>query len=686
MSIEKAKLNNLIKSAVVVLVLTLILEIFAFNFSTWYSKGTKTVVLAENVETASTYGNLENENDSDDGTDAVDEEYWFYETDAIEVDCDVRNVQVKGSLYYDQADISVILTDAGDEYEYPTPEYAMVNGVERSGFSNIYPFGQVHTIQVRVRTLAGCPANIESITVNAHIPIDFKLIRIVILFMVLMCGYLVFTNSALHEIFWDEKKLWQWVVTVGVMLIVMGVGLSISKSDELLLSTPWPHHKQYQELARSLQNGTVELTEQAVDPKLLEVDNPYDTIALYAKGIYYSMDYAFYNGKYYAYFGIVPEVLFYYPYLVIKGIDMPNYLVMKYLSLILTFSIFWLIVGLVKKYSKSFPYFYYLLLSMATAGSANFVYLVARPDIYNVPILCAVTFTMLGLACWLSAINTSKVWLRRLMICAGAFSMALVAGCRPQLLVMSGIAIVWLFFEDGWKNRKLLTKATTIDTVVFVLPYMLVAILVCWYNYARFGNILDFGATYSLTTNDMNNRGFNMNRLLRSMYCFLLQPASVNTDYPFLNASNVSGNYMGRFLCEYTYGGILVANAMMMSLWIGAVAGFKKINIKTKAVVGYMIMAGLVIAAFDANCAGVLYRYTCDFAPAFIIAAVVMWITFLDKSQNVINYYIATRVAYICLMMALAYALLTFVASGGGICLENDNKQLFYTIADYFKF
>lgn len=676
MSIENIKNNNLIKSAIVVGLITLVWEIFAFNFSTWYSKGAQTITLATDVVTAST---ASSEN-------VEQEEFWTYETETFEVNCDVRNVEVKGSLYYDQANIFVILTDAGDECEYITPSYSMVNGAKRSGFSNIYPFGEVHTIKVRVETLAGCPGYIDSITANAHIPLDMKPIRMLVVFMIIWCGYLAFSKSSVHEVYCDRVCAWQWVLTLAIIVIMMVIGVKLSKSDKLLLTTPWPHHKQYQELARSLKQGTVEMIEQTVDQGLLEAANPYDTIALYANGVDYAREYAFYNGKYYAYFGIVPEILFYYPCLLITGQDLQNHHVMGILSILLVLSVFWLVAELIGKYAKSFPYFYYLIISVAATGSANFVYLIARPDIYNVPILAAVTFTIFGMACWLEVTSTKKIWIRRSMLCLGALSMALVAGCRPQLLLLSGVALIWLFFEDGWKSRKLFTKATLVDTVLFVLPYVLVAILVCWYNFARFGNILDFGATYSLTTNDMNNRGFNMNRLLRSLYCFLLQPANINTDYPYLMASEVGGNYIGRFLREYTYGGILVANAMMMSLWIGLVAGFKKVDKNIKILVIYLLASALIIASFDANGAGVIYRYTCDFAPAFIIAAVIMWIVFLDKSRNVINYYVAARIAYICVVVALAYTLLTFVASGGEICLENDNKQLFYMIGDYFKF
>ena len=664
MYIKKLISNKYIFSAFIVLVISVLLEIFVFNFSSFRCDGKNATVLAQDVTT--------------------DEESDYY-TDVFTFDDYVKNVDVELDVEnHDLAYVSVMLTDEGDKYEYSTPEYIVCDGIRRSGFSNIYPFGKVHTIQVKVRVDEGCVAHIRSINANAHIPVDIKPVRFLLVFAVLWLGYLIFADTALHTVCFDEKKGWQWIVTVIVMILLLVLGSYINKADPVLMGSPWPHHSQYQELARSLDKGTVELTEQYVDPRLLETENPYDTITLQAEGISYSMDYAFYDGHYYVYFGIVPEVLFYFPYYRLKGADLANYKVMYILFVLLLIGVFATITGLVRRYFKSLPYVFYLLICAGTLLCANFVYLTVRSDIYNIPILCGVAFSFIGIGLWLEALNTDKKAIRRTALAAGSFSMALVAGCRPQLLLLSGIAIILFFFEDGFKNRRLFTKESVVDTICFCLPYVLVAIPVCWYNYVRFGSITDFGATYSLTTNDMNHRGFNMNRLLRSLYCYLFQTAVMNTDFPFLNSSYVEGGYMGRLLTEHTYGGMLVSNAVMVSLWLGLITGLKKLEKPIRYMVAYTVLSAVIIAGFDANCAGVLYRYTCDFAPAFMLAAIVLWMAYLDRARHVIDYRFASRLAYICFVLAGAYAFLTFIASGNSVCLENDNRQLFYLIRDYF--
>jgi hypothetical protein len=663
--IKKLISNKLIIAFIVIAMISLILEIFVFNLSSFKSIGYETQTLASNVST--------------------DEEYTYY-TDTFTVNGPVVNVDVDMDVEnYEIGYVSVILTDEGDKYEYVTPEYTVCNGIRRSGFSNIYPFGDVHTIQVKVRAEEGCIAHIRSISINEYIPVDIKPIRLIVIFMILMMGYLVFTQSPIHNIFLDEKKIWQWVVTLLVLICFIMLGRFINRADKILLDSPWPHHSQYQELARNLEKGTVEMTEQYVDPALLEVENPYDTITLLAENIPYSMDYAFYNGHYYSYFGIVPELLLYYPYRVIKKADLPNYKAMYAFYVLLVVGVFLTITGFLKRYVKSIPYVWYIAVTAVMLLSANFIYLTARSDIYNIPIMGAVAFSFMGQGLWLNSLNAKNPVIKKICIFFGSLSMALVAGCRPQLLLLSGVALIWFIFEDGIKNRKLFTKKSIIDTICFCLPYIIVAIPVCWYNYARFGNIFDFGATYSLTTNDMNHRGFNFDRLIRSLYCFLFQPPTVNTVFPFLEGSKVDGNYMGRFLCEYTYGGILTANAFMVSLWVMLATGLKKIERPIRQLIIYLCICAVIVAGFDANGAGVLYRYTCDFAPLFILASAVLWLVYLDKGRNVIEYKHISRLAYICIILSVTYAFLTFIASGSVISLENDNRILFNAIADYFK-
>ena len=79
----------------------------------------------------------------------------------------------------------------------------------------------------------------------------------------------------------------------------------------------------------------------------------------------------------------------------------------------------------------------YLLLQMPLVFCCGIMYLVKFPTFYSLPIMCGLAFSVWGLYCWMrSRLATHKCgWLF-----AGSLCMALVAGCRPQLLVLSLLA------------------------------------------------------------------------------------------------------------------------------------------------------------------------------------------------------------------------------------------------------
>lgn len=668
---EKKKIlsKKFILMVAVVACVTMCIELFIFNFDALRSRGQEEIVVACDCST---------------------DESGEYLSDEIEVNCDVSNICADLTVQdYDIAYVHAVLTDEGDEYEYSTPEYVVCNGVQPTKYSNIYPAGKVHTIRLGVRAAEGTSVIINSLSVNSRIPTDIKPVRVMIIFAVLLMGVLLWKDSFIHNVYFDTHKKWQYVVTLCALLVVIVTGKKMADSNPMLKVAPWPHHKQYQELARSLEAGSVVLDGHVVDDGLIEAANPYDTIALTAKGIPYSMDYAYYDGNYYVYFGIIPEVLFFYPYYRHYGADMSNATVIYIMYTIFAIGTFLFSFGMTRKYIKSIPYFLWLMVTVCMCFVANFVYLCARPDIYNIPVMGAIAFGMMGLGLIRNALDIehtkTRVYVCKcILLFAGAFCMAAVAGCRPQLLLIAGVLLIWMLFEDGIKNRKIFTKKTIIDTFMVVVPFAMVAALVCWYNYARFGNILDFGATYSLTTNDMNHRPFNWSRLLRGLYSFFLQPANMTTDFPFLMPTVLDCNYMGRYMVEYTLGGMLSSDGFFLSVILLVGCGFKKIDRPIRALIIYMLVAALVIAGFDANGAGVLYRYTCDCALPLTVAAGMMWMLIFDKGRNIIRYDIGVKIGYIAILAGLFYSLLTFAAGDNSLSLSECNRALYYTIATYF--
>lgn len=95
---------------------------------------------------------------------------------------------------------------------------------------------------------------------------------------------------------------------------------------------------------------------------------------------------------------------------------------------------------------------------------------------------------------------------------AGSLCMALVVGCRPQLVLLSFLAFP-LFWRMYITEGRIRTVAGARQFACLIAPYIVVCAGIMWYNKARFGSLFDFGANYNLTVNDMTKRGMAVGRI-----------------------------------------------------------------------------------------------------------------------------------------------------------------------------
>ena len=163
---------------------------------------------------------------------------------------------------------------------------------------------------------------------------------------------------------------------------------------------------------------------------------------------------------------------------------------------------------------------------------------------------------------------------------------------------------------------------------------MLVAAGLMWYNYARFGSPFDFGANYNLTSNDMTKRGFNAGRIGTALFYYLLVPNPLSSTFPYVGAIYPATSYVGRFIAEACYGGILATTPF---LWILALAPLLRRRLagkRLRGVVGWIVLSSVVLAVLDAEMAGILYRYLMDFALPLTFAAALCWLAAEEAARS----------------------------------------------------
>ncbi len=662
-----------ILSVIWLILIVLAVEIFICNYSTWKSLFYTDSIVFEQMQV------------SGGKRTAKDKEFIVnnssFSIHIKDVDMKIHNLFFSVDLSGNEVvPYSISLIDEGNHYFYKLPEQYIVPGLKRSLYTNLYPSGNVENISVKFTVPEGSVVRINEICANVRIPFTFNVVR----FLVMAAAVLIVTMTkqlVLKE--WNIKK--QRIITAVVILLLIGAAWKLSHVNPICITSPWPHHKQYQELAVAMAKGNVFLDKKP-SAELLQVENPYDTIYLQANDIDYHADYAFYEGKYYVYFGVVPELLLYLPCYLLTGHHMPNYMAVFIFYSGFIVAVFALYHEVIKRWFQGTTYVIYLVISTLTVLCSNYLFVIARPDLYDTPIIAATMFTVAGLWLWIKGKYSLGMW-KRIYFLLGSLSFALVAGCRPQMLLFSFLAVP-LFWEEVIKKRELFSGKAIWDTVCIVSPYLFVSALIMYYNAARFGSPFDFGATYSLTSNDMTKRSFNLPQTFLGIWHYFLQPPILTSDFPFLQGNQIkSHSYIGKLNSEYTYGGILACNVFT---WGVLLIGRAKANLKKKGVFGFVILSILVsviLAVVDVTGAGILQRYMVDMVWGLWFAASIVILQMIEQSLGTKQFKVVVNLLLLVAFLQLAYGLGVVLGNGDlSVNVRTTNPTLYYKLQYLFKF
>ena len=253
---------------------------------------------------------------------------------------------------------------------------------------------------------------------------------------------------------------------------------------------------------------------------------------------------------------------------------------------------------------------------------------------------------------------------------AGSLCMALVVGCRPQLVLLSFLAFP-LFWRMYITEGRIRTVAGARQFACLIAPYIVVCAGIMWYNKARFGSLFDFGANYNLTVNDMTKRGMAVGRIAPALFAYLFQTPATTGVFPYLQAVAFDTTYLGQTVKEATFGGIF---AVLPILWVLPFARRilqMRINQrKTRTVagvIGVLIGIGVLIAVADAEMAGILQRYFADFSIMFLMAAVLLLFIVNENIENGSKAHaVFVRVLPMAVAVGVAYTVLLCITAETG--------------------
>lgn len=523
--------------------------------------------------------------------------------------------------------VTLSLQDEGNSVYYQLPTVQVVKGVPGTSYIRLHPSGKVTGIKIAVRCAANVPLVLTDIGVNPVVPFAFSWLRLLGFFLPAAAVYLLRPGSAVYRYGVNIRSRTQWlalglVCMLCAAMLLPFIYLNLYSRGELA-----GHRDQYEQMAKMLAKGQLHFDYQA-SQELQALPNIYDAQARRDLGSdamrdvrtgHGLWDHAYFEGNFYMYFGVVPAVLLYLPYLLVTGSTLPNVWVHTFLNILFILAVPLLLYMLVRRYYPQTRFAHFLLLVMVITLSCGSVF-VKYATMYMIPMVSGMVLGMLGLSLWLLSMKGNA--LRRGPLALGSLCMALIFGCRPTmgLACLLGIPLFW---QHITRHRTLLSKKGLGNTLCIALPVVAVAALLMAYNGKRFGSPLEFGAQYNLTVNDMTHLGLVWERLPFGLFTLFFQLPVVTVCFPFISGTQTVNAYQGIQYAPSTFGGAFFIAPILLLI---PLMWKERKTLKEKGLWGFCVTcAGLsvVISCIDIQVAGMDFRYTQDFMWLLLICAAI---------------------------------------------------------------
>ncbi|RSX56367.1 glycosyltransferase [Bifidobacterium samirii] len=550
--------------------------------------------------------------------------------------------------------------------------------------------GRATSIRVWVQEPAGSRLPLAAVRANAKVPFLWSWARVALLSAVVALCVAWRPGSRLWRTRLDPADRAQRRA-LAATLGALGVAVLATAGWSIAVMGPLTFHDegwytydfdQYAHVADALLHGRVWL-DLPVSDALAAAQSPYDVdvrASLLASGdgpLYW--DYAYHDGHWYSYFGVLPAVLLYLPYQALTGRMLPTGAAVPILMFMFTVAACLLIVRLLHRFAPSVSL---AAASMAVVGfliGANACYLWFRTNFYSVPIAASLAFTCLGLWFWLGALpqaaddtatgrhrpdgrvagrphgeanrahaavgaaadagtarrrrhRDAATGLSLPHLAAGGACIAANFGCRPTFCLAALLAFP-LFWTQiarlaaGLRARLFGVREALRAPLAIVLPALVVVAPLMAYNAARFGSPLDFGSVYQMTITDMVNYRLPSVDVPFVVFYYLFAPLRFAGDFPALALQPTP-------LPEWAFTEPVVGG--LFALCPMALLAFLLPCMRTRLSAAYRrtltvaLVLALVLVVVDSFAGGLGWRYMADFGWLFSLACLPAFVRLAD--------------------------------------------------------
>lgn len=470
--------------------------------------------------------------------------------------------------------------------------------------------------------------------------------RIIFYLVIGILLYLIRPSSRFHKISISDLLPWHKAIIVFVAFVtcfMVAYPMTLNKVWNSSAEGGYDHHDQYQHMTDALLDGRLSLQYDDADEGLAELNNPYDPEERKEKGVTFKFDHAYYDGNYYMYFGVVPVVALFLP-LRLLGIHLTECQATQIFSILTVLCFFTGLYVIGRERCKKMTLA--TLCGMGAAISCVSVwYAAGHAALYCTAITSGVCFALWGLFfAYLAYVRENVSLCKRVIysFIAGSFG-ALVFGCRPTIGFASLLYVPMIVYHIKENRKNIITLPAT------GIPYVIVAILLMLYNYARFDNPFEFGQSYQLTVADQTAYSANSFRfvpIVSNILWSLISFDKLDVAFPHI----------------HMYGSLILFPVLCIGFSCFPLFRKEKKNIDTiRGLCPTILFTVCLIIAFQSNWSPwLLRRYSLDYNFLLGILAIAGVCRLYDCSAE--NQVLSFKLTILSIWTCLTYVLLFFVS------------------------
>jgi hypothetical protein len=411
----------------------------------------------------------------------------------------------------------------------------------------------------------------------------------------------------------------------------------------------------YRLMVRGWLKGQLYLDKQP-SPELLALADPYDPAQ---NGPYKLGDATYFKGHYYLYFGVAPAFTLMLPYRLITGGEMYMGTAVFVFLLLAFFTATGLWLMIRRRYFPESSAWIAPLGVLGLGFGTHLLALAQRPMIWELPIAGGVAFTLLAVAGGYWAIHGRRP---QLAMALAGLSLGLAVASRPTCLFAAPLLLAPLWL--AWRERKP-GRAWWKMALAAAVPLGACGLMLMAHNYARFGNVFEFGQHYQLSgAYEGKLVHFSPRFIGYNFAVYFFQPLKWTWEFPFALAWGDERHLpRGYFGTEEVCGIALTLPFVWLVLalplaWRRRTGDDARTWTATACCIGgYAIPVLLVILSWFSTCA----RYQADFAVVLgLVAAGGLLALERAAQQRNRRALLVSFAAVVCLVTVVMGTLLSF--------------------------